>query len=332
MNNKVKLLFFTFFLLFLLIIVFIFAFSVGSSSVSIKDLFSALRNKNSIEYDILIQTRLPRILLGIAVGGILSLSGLILQAIFKNPLVEPYTLGISGGAGLGVSLAIFFKLNKVLPEFTLTFFAFCGAFFVSIFLFFIKIKKDFTNLNKILLIGVMISFICSSLILVVLALSRSIELHAILMWMMGSLNESDNFLIYFTLVSSIIMLIISFFFTKELNAIQLGDDEAISLGINVNSIKQKLFIIVFSFTSISVAVAGIIGFVGLVIPLFTRLVFSRDYRINLVLTFLSGAIFLVLCDTIARTIISPVELPVGVITGIIGGTIFIYTLIKKSEQ
>lgn len=331
MNNKLRLIFFSFLLLLLLIASVIISLSIGSTKVNIKDIYYALSDRNSIEFDILIRTRLPRIILAIAIGGFLSISGSLLQAMFKNPLVEPYTLGISGGAGLGVSIAIFFRLNTIFPAFTLTTFAFIGSIITSLFLLFAKLKKGFFDVNRILLFGVMISFISSSLILIILSLSRTMDLHAIIFWMMGSLDEPDIYLIYLSLFLSIIVLFVSFLFSKKLNVLQLGDEETISLGINANSLKTKIFIIASLATSISVSVAGVIGFVGLVVPLFTKAVFGRDHRINLILTFFSGAIFLIICDTISRTIISPIELPVGVVTGVIGGIIFICILLNNKR-
>ncbi|MBN2545916.1 MAG: iron ABC transporter permease [Spirochaetes bacterium] len=332
MNKILKLLIWTFILFFLLLIVSAISLSLGSVEISLKDFLFALKNKNSIEHDILIKTRMPRILLGLAIGGSLSICGAILQAIFKNPLVEPYTLGISGGAGLGVSIAVFFKINLLFSGLTVTLSGFLGAMMICLILFVIKMKSGFKNINQILLTGVMLSFICSSMILFIMAVSSSMDLQAIVYWIMGSLDEPDINLIYITLISSVIILFVSFLFTRHLNALQLGEEEALNLGIKTEKVKKILFVLTSIITGLSVSVAGIIGFVGLIVPHFVRLLISRDYRLILILSFLSGAIFLIICDTIARTVISPIELPVGVITGIFGGLLFINTLMKRQRD
>ncbi len=332
MNKFIKLLILILMLIILLIIVSAVSLSVGSSEISLKDILYALKNENSIEHDILIKTRLPRILLGLAIGGSLSICGAILQAIFRNPLVEPYTLGISGGAGLGVSIAVFFKINLLFSGLTLTISGFIGALLICGILLTIKLKNGFKNINQILLTGVMLSFISSSFILFILAVSNSMDLQTIIYWIMGSLDESDTNLIYISLIFSVILLIISFGYSRHLNALQLGDEEALNLGINTENVKKILFVLTSIITGLSVSIAGIIGFVGLIVPHFVRLLISRDYRLILILSFLSGAVFLIACDTMARTVISPIELPVGVITGILGGLLFINSLIKRQKD
>jgi len=332
MNKFFKLLILILMLIILLIIVTAVSLSVGSSEISLKDVLYALKNENSIEHDILIKTRLPRILLGLAIGGSLSICGAILQAIFRNPLVEPYTLGISGGAGLGVSIAVFFKINLLFSGLTLTLSGFIGALLICGILLTIKLKNGFKNINQILLTGVMLSFISSSFILFILAFSNSMDLQTIIYWIMGSLDESDTNLIYISLIFSVILLIISFGYSRHLNALQLGDEEALNLGINTENVKKILFVLTSIITGLSVSIAGIIGFVGLIVPHFVRLLISRDYRFILILSFLSGAVFLIACDTMARTVISPIELPVGVITGILGGLLFINSLIKRQKD
>ena len=146
---------------------------------------------------------------------------------------------------------------------------------------------------------------------------------------MGSLEEPNNALILITLFISVIGLIATYLFCIDLNALMLGEEEAKHLGINVERSKKLLFIIASLLTGFSVSVAGIIGFVGLVIPHFMKMFVGRDHRILLVSSFLGGAIFLIICDTLARTVIAPVELPVGVITGIVGGSAFMYVLTRK---
>ncbi len=265
--------------------------------------------------------------MAIAVGGSLSIAGVILQGMFKNPLVEPYTLGISGGAALGVALNIVLGLNRFFISYPVS--GFLGSITVIFLIYFLSLKKGVVKVQGLLLTGVMISFICSSVIMLIMAVSKAEDLRGIIFWMMGSLGESNWKLITLIFFISVIGLVFSYFFSKDLNAFLLGEEEAVHLGIDTVRIKKMLFIVASVLTGCSVSVAGMIGFVGLVVPHFVRLVIGNDHRILLISSFLTGAIFLIFCDIIARTVISPLELPVGVITGIVGGSIFVYTLWKK---
>ncbi len=308
----------------------IFSLYVGSVGMSLKKFLKViLGGKGVIEYSILFDIRLPRIILGFAIGGALSLAGVVLQGMFRNPLVEPYTLGISGGAAIGVCLNIVFRLNRSLGVLSLPICGFLGALFVVVLVYSLSVKKGVFKIQGLLLTGVMISFISSSLIMLVMAVSRTEDLHGIVFWIMGSLEEPNSALIFISLFVSASGLIASYFFCIDLNAFALGEEEATHLGINVERSKRLLFIITSVLTGFSVSVAGIIGFVGLVIPHFMRMLVGRDHRILLVSSFLGGAAFLIACDTLARTIIAPVELPVGVITGLVGGSAFVYVLTKR---
>ena len=285
--------------------------------------------KGTGEYSILFDIRLPRIILGFAIGGALSLAGAILQGIFRNPLVEPYTLGISGGASLGVCLNIVFKWYDSIGVIAFPISGFLGAVLVTIFVYNLSMKTGVLKTQGMLLTGVMISFISSSLVMLIMAVSRSEDLHGIVFWIMGSLDEPNMLLIKVAVLGALAGLILSYFFCLDLNALALGEEEAIHLGIHVEKTKRILFIIASILTGLSVSVAGIIGFVGLIVPHFMRMFTGADHRILLISSFLAGASFLILCDTLARTAIDPFELPVGVITGIIGGAIFVYALSKK---
>jgi iron complex transport system permease protein len=331
MNRKlIRLFIWVFILIGILLCTSIFSLSVGSSSIPFKKILSLIfEGKGSVEYSILFDIRMPRIVLGFAVGGSLSLAGVILQGMFRNPLVEPYTLGISGGAALGVCLNIVFKLNRVGLTLSLPFSGILGAIIVILLVYSLSTKRGILKVQGLLLTGVMISFISSSLIMLIMAVSRAEDLHGIFFWIMGSLEEPSWFLIKLTLFISVLGLISSYFFCLRLNAFSLGEEEAAHLGINIERTKRFLFIIASVLTGCCVSVAGVIGFVGLVVPHFIRMFVGKDHRILLIASFFSGAIFLILCDTLARTIISPLELPVGVITGILGGSLFVYALTRR---
>lgn len=308
----------------------VFSLCVGSANVSFKAMFASIFNsRDSAEYSILFNIRLPRIILGFSVGGALALSGVMLQGMFRNPLVEPYTLGISGGAALGVALNIVLRLNNTLGVGSLPVSGFLGAILVVLLVYSVSLRKEGLRIQGILLTGVMLSFISSSLIMLIMSVSSMEDLQGIVFWIMGSLEEPNWLLIQVVLWVSVSGLVISYLFCLDLNALSLGDEEAQHLGIKVESTKRLLFILSSLLTGLSVSVSGVIGFVGLVVPHFMRMFVGNDHRILLVSSFLCGAVFLILCDTLARTIIAPMELPVGVITGVLGGTIFVYTLTRK---
>ena len=313
----------------ILLAIIIFSLCLGSVYIPLKKVVSLIsEGRGSTEYSIIFDIRMPRIILGFAVGGALSLAGVILQGMFRNPLVEPYTLGISGGAALGVCLSLVLRLNQI-GILALPLSGFIGAGLAVLLVYSLSIKKGILKIQGLLLTGVMISFITSSLIMLLMAISRIEDLQGIIFWIMGSLEEPNWFLIKLAVLISLLGLIASYFFCLQLNAFSLGEEEALYLGINVEKTKRMLFILASLLTGCSVSIAGVIGFVGLVVPHFVRMFIGWDHRILLVSSFVCGAGFLVFCDTLARTIISPLELPVGVITGILGGSIFVYALSKK---
>ncbi len=306
----------------------ILAFSIGEVNFSIPELIEIIRNKTGIEYTIVSSIRFPRILLGFSVGGALSLAGVILQGVYRNPLVEPYTLGISGGAALGVAITIVFNLNSTFGVYMLPFTGFLGAVCTIFIVYFLAVSKNRININKMLMIGVMISFIASSTMMFLLSTTTAENLHSIVFWVMGSLDEPDMLLVKAVFYASITGLCITYLFANPLNALRLGESKAKHLGVNTYFTIRVLFIIASLLTGISVAVAGVIGFVGLIIPHLLRIIIGSDFRVLLISSFLGGSIFVILCDVISRTIIAPNELPIGVITGMIGGLVFIVVLSK----
>lgn len=318
-------------LLILLIASVLLSLSVGEMKLGLADLFQILlQGSDSMEHTILSQIRLPRVLLGIAVGGALSLSGLLLQGVYRNPLVEPYTLGISGGASLGVAFVIVFGIHQLIGSFILPLAGFTGASLIIFLVYILSARSGRINIQSILLTGVMISFIASSSMMLLMSTTNSENLHGIVFWIMGSLDEPDMSLIYLTFILAMASLVGSYFFVQPLNALRLGEEKAKHLGINTDTIVKLLFLLASLLAGVSVAVAGVIGFVGLIIPHLMRMMVGSDYRILLVSSFLSGSIFLVLSDVIARTIISPNELPIGVITGMVGGIIFLLLMSRSS--
>lgn len=306
------------------------ALSIGSTDIGFGRIFDIIFNsQGTADYYILVGLRLPRLILAAAVGGSLSLAGTLLQGIFRNPLVEPYTLGISGGASLGVCLTIIFHLHHVIGIIAYPISGFAGAGAVILLVYILSIRSGSLQRESMLLTGVMISFVSSSLVMLLMAISKTDDLHNIVFWIMGSLDEPNTELIKIVCTGSVLGLFISLFYCHDLNAMVLGEEEASFIGINTVRTKKILFVTASLLTGLSVSVAGIIMFVGLIIPHFMRMMFGADHRILIINSFLGGASFLILCDLFARTVIAPLELPVGVITGIIGGLVFIWVLGKK---
>ena len=288
-----------------------------------------LMDDGSSARSILVNIRLPRLILGLSVGGALSLAGVVLQGMFRNNLVEPYTLGISGGAALGVSVATVLGLGHVLGTYAQPAAGFAGSLLVILFLYLVSVRKGNLKAPSLLLTGVMVSFISSSFVLLIMSVSRSEHLHDILFWIIGSLGETDWIIVKLALSVALSGLAVSHFFCIGLNALALGEEEALHLGVNVERTKRMVLVVASLLTGVSVSVAGAIGFVGLVVPHFVRMWVGVDHRIVMIGSFLSGAIFLILCDTVAKTVALPIELPVGVITGILGGILFIYALTRR---
>ncbi|MBN2807298.1 MAG: iron ABC transporter permease [Prolixibacteraceae bacterium] len=291
-----------------------------------------LVQKEGIQYSIVTQIRWPRIVLAFSVGGALSLTGAILQGIYRNPLVEPYTLGISGGAALGIALVVVLGLHLSMGSYMLPLAGFIGSIVTIFLVYTLSFRRGGININRMLLIGVMISFVASSMMMFLMAITSSENLHGIVFWMMGSLDEPNALLIDIMLYASLAGLFISYLFARPLNALRLGEEKARHLGIHSTITLRILFVVASLLTGICVAVTGIIGFVGLIIPHIVRLVIGSDYRILLISSFLGGSFFLIVSDIIARTVIAPNELPIGVITGLAGGLIFIVVLTRANVQ
>ncbi len=274
------------------------------------------------------EVRLPRVLLALFVGAALSLSGAAFQGLLRNPLADPFTIGVSSGAALGVVSVIFFQLT-IFGGFTLPLFGMIGGLVILAVVFALtRLSNRSMAIETIILAGIIVSSFVSSLISLIVALSGE-ELRQILYWLMGSVGrrgwEDIRLLLPFFVSGSLLLLI----HHRELNALAMGDETAHHLGVDV---RRRRMVILFGaslLTGASVAVSGTIGFVGLVIPHLVRLVIGPNHRHLLPLSMLVGGAFLVYADLAARTVIAPQELPVGVITAIIGAPVFAVLLLRK---
>ncbi len=310
-----------------------FSLASGTYRIPAERLFEIIRGNGTIpENDVFFGMRLPRLILGLAVGGALSLAGVLLQAIFRNPLVEPYTIGISGGASFAVCLAVSLGLVGALGPFSVYLAGFVGAGAVMLILYSLNSRGRIRNISTLLLSGIMAGFVFSSLIILVLAFSKAEDAHGILFWLMGALDHSNLKLSLSALGISLLCLCSAFVFFSELDALLLGEEQAAHLGIDVPRAQFRFFLLAAILTTVAVSLSGIIGFVGLAIPIVARRIMGNSHRHLLPGAFLAGAAFLSLCDLVARTLISPRELPVGVITGLVGGSMFIWTLLNAGGR
>ena len=315
----------------ILLISFLISLSVGSVSVSFGEMMNIFSDGNETSRRILLDIRLPRVLNAMLVGASLSCSGIILQSMLRNNLAEPGLLGISAGAGLGAILI--FILPVSVPFMFITPVSFLFAVTTTGIIFYFargfgnKYFKSIST-NKIILTGIAISALISSVNGFLLLISGS-SVNQILYWLNGGFsgrgwNEFSVGIIF--VVTGIIG---SVLISKDLNVMNLGDELSVSLGLNLKRF-QKVSVILSSLLAASaVSIAGIISFVGLIIPNLSRLLIGDDHRYTIPCSVILGAIFLLVSDTIARTVISPAEIPVGIITSFIGAPVFIWLIMRK---
>lgn len=275
--------------------------------------------------------RLSRVLSGLIVGAALSTAGVVLQAILRNPLAEPYVLGVSSGAGLGAALAILTGFSA-LGVFTLPLSAFCLAVATLALVYALASTSGSTpSLYSLILSGVIVSSVCSSLLMFLVSVAPVEGMHSILWWMLGNLDVASNLLLAITALVVTVGCIGLWLMAPEWNALTLGHDMAHYLGIRVRIAIGMGLLLATLITAAAVGVAGLIGFVGLIVPHVMRALVGPDHRRLIPAVALGGGAFLALCDAVARTVLSA-EIPVGVITALVGGPFFLALLRKRRKQ
>jgi len=307
---------------------FIFAalFAILLISIAASSMVGASSPAREIQREIIWQIRFPRIMLALFVGAGLATCGAVFQGLLRNPLAEPYTLGISGGAALGVTIGVVSAVSGVY----LSFFALAGSALSILLIYSVAAKKRFSN-STLILGGVILNFVFSSLVFLIFSVARAEDVHGVILWLMGDLASAQISTVKLVPLFVIPAVIILFIFSRDLNILTLGEEKALHLGVNSKQVKKLLFLLASCITGASVAAAGVIGFVGLIIPHFIRKIAGVDHRIVLPASCLAGASFLIISDMLARIIIWPLELPVGVITGIFGGIFFLGFLLKSKR-
>lgn len=301
------------------------ALSVGPSFISI----FAMSETDRI---ILLYLRLPRVLSAFFVGGGLALAGAIFQGLFRNPIADSYLLGVSSGASLGAAAAIVFRFASPLASFgAVSFFAFVGALAALALVFYFGRRHDGVSIFRLLLAGLGVGLFLSSLV-AILMLAAGEELKALIFFFLGGFSSSSWDTAWISLACIPLAVLAACYFAAELNVLLLGDETAESSGVRPRRLQLIYAVVAALLTSISVSVAGLIGFVGLIVPHMIRLRAGADHRTLFPLAFFIGGLFLVLCDTAARTLIAPAELPVGIVTSLVGVPIFLYLIRKENSS
>ncbi|MFV1992261.1 MAG: FecCD family ABC transporter permease [Acidiferrobacterales bacterium] len=314
----------TLILLLLMPVSLVLALKYGATPIDWTSVWLALsRQTQGIPITIIWELRLPRVLTAFAVGGLLSLSGALLQVLLRNPLADPYVLGVSGGAATGALLSMFFGISG----YALSGNAFLGALISMFLVFGLAHSHSAWTPVRLLLTGVVIAAGWGAAISFILAIAPNSNLQGMLFWLMGDLSNADTPSLPVYTVA--IGLLLARTLAPSLNLLVRGELVASALGEHVKKLRIIIFLLASAMTAVAVTAAGTIGFVGLVIPHLLRMAGSNDHRDLITQSMLLGGIYLVIADTLSRTIMSPLQLPVGVLTAFIGVPLFLYLLWKN---
>jgi iron complex transport system permease protein len=305
------------------------ALALGGVHLSLGEVWSGLLGRHSASQAAVIvrEIRLPRILLAMLVGAALAVSGTGLQALLRNPLADPYVLGISSGAALGAILALWVG-GRLAAASPLT--AFAGAVLTMSWVYLLGRRAGRLSSYTLLLAGVVTASFLSAIILFVLTLLSTRDVRGTAFWLMGDLSAVTNVQIRFLFPAIGIAILVLYAFSKDLNVLLLGEEEAAHLGVNVARVETAVYLLASLLTGLAVSVSGAIGYLGLLVPHLGRMLVGNDHRALIPTAAFGGAIMLVLSDTLARTVVAPAELPVGAVTAVAGAPVFIYLLRRTS--
>ncbi len=308
---------------------------VGAERISLKAVFCTATDLTTVnpDHEIFVRVRLPRIILAAIVGAALACSGVTFQALLRNPLADPYILGISSGAALGATIAVLGGFDWTLwGRSPIAVFAFAGGLAAVWLVWSIGRMTGKFYVTGLLLAGVVVNAFFSAIIMFLTSIAKSQQVHATIFWLMGNMVEEDFLVLWIgtgCIASGITAL---FLISPQLNILSLGEDDARSIGLNTTGIQTFAFTIAAFITAVAVSLSGLIGFVGLIVPHAIRLTFGPDHRQLFPLCAIIGAAFLVGADTVARTVVAPAQLPVGIVTAIVGGPFFLVLLVKYSKK
>jgi len=317
-------------LLLLLALLMLLGIAAGPTGFQLLEVFSSLVDGREIDrvlQTIIWEIRFPRVVLAASVGTVLSLAGLVFQALLRNPLAEPYILGISGGASVGAVLGMLLGL-AFFPG--VAFLAFLGSMGTLGLVILLTSGRFLIRENSLLLAGVMVNAFCSAIIVFLLSISTHTKLQQALFWLMGDLSNAQQTQVIGLLALIFPCILVIGLFSRPMNLLQMGSDTAASLGVNVKAVTLILLGVSSLLVSGTVCVVGLVGFVGLVIPHILRLMLGPDHRILVPGCILGGAAFMTGCDLLARTVPAQGEMPVGVVTAVIGAPLFVYLLMRST--
>jgi len=302
------------------------ALVVGSINIPLVDVVHALLGADDgIAGEVVRSLRLPRALAGFACGGLLALAGALLQVLLRNPLADPYVLGISGGAGVGALFAILLGGSLVVVNGS----AFVGALAAMLMVFGLAHGDGSWTQTRLLLTGVIVASGCGAAVALMLSIAPDHKLRGMLFWLMGDLSQAgDPSLVLFVLA---VVLAVCLPFARELNLLARGADLAQTLGVPVARLRRGVYLLASLATAAAVTQAGAIGFIGLIVPHLVRLAAGNDQRLLLPASALAGGSLLVIADTLARTLVAPQQLPVGVLTALIGVPVFLFLLTRDAR-
>jgi iron complex transport system permease protein len=333
-NNK----FFFPVLIALLIIVVLCAIAFGTVPIKLSDMYSEINNLftghepgNTVER-VFVQLRLPRVILCSITGAILAVSGVLMQGLFRNPIVEPGLIGTSAGASLGAAI-IFVKapqfspaLKELAGPLLMPIAAFLGALVATIAVYSLAKNAKRISIMSLLLVGIAINSICLSGVGFMSYTARDAQARSITFWNLGNFNGATWQQVVIVGVVALIVFIISFRYSKQLNALLLGEEEATYLGVNPDKLKRRILLLNTIMVSVATAFVGVITFMGLIVPHVLRLLIGSDNKRLLPASMILGAALLVLADLIARIVLAPAEVPIGIITSLVGAPVFIILL------
>ncbi|MBW9464228.1 iron ABC transporter permease [Kluyvera sp. EC_51] len=301
---------------------------VGASQGALKITFASLQDAHY--RDIWLNIRLPRVLLAVLVGGALATAGVIMQGLFRNPMADPGLLGVSSGSALMVGVAIIFPVS--LPAAFLLYeqmiFAVVGSLVVCAVIILISLRHQHGGMIQLLLAGIAINALCGAAIGILSYVGDEQQLRQLTLWMMGSLGQAQWPTLLVAASFAVPAMIATAWLATTLNLLQLGDEEAHYLGVNVKRKRQLLLLLSSLLVGAAVSVSGVIGFIGLVIPHLIRMTIGADHRWLLPCSTLAGACLLLVADTLARTLVQPAEMPVGLLTSLIGGPYFLWLILR----
>ncbi len=305
--------------------------SIGSTDSGIKDVFKNLmgiKEPESMLYTIIWQIRFPRVLLAALVGAALSLGGLVFQALLRNPLAEPYILGISGGSAIGAIIGILMGFSRF-PGVSLT--AFTGSILTLLLILAMSSGQTILKKDALLLSGVMVNAFCAAVIMFLVSMTQDSRLHNIIFWLMGDLSLVDMKHVGILAATLLPCFFLIFWLSNPMNLLLLGKEMAQTMGVNIKTVTFTLLVATSFMVSATVSYCGLVGFVGLVMPHLLRLVLGPDHRVLVPACVFGGGAYMVFCDLLARTLPKQGEMPAGVITAMIGAPLFIY-LLKRTGK